>query len=164
MNTVTKLLEQQFYNAFDALKQHADACPDALWNSGIGGARYWTHLVHALMGTYFWMRADYAAGFVWDLPLPELLRGRLVEDAWEYSDGEFMTRAEAQFCFDAVAARCAQFFAALDDETLAAHPRESYPCTYADIIASQIRHIAYHTGMCAAFLNAADLDEPAWVD
>lgn len=163
MNEIVKMLKIQYEDGYKMLKSVVDICPDELWKTDNNGLPIWNHVVHALMGSDFWLRLDYMADFGSCFELPDSVRDKLFRDEWcgEY-DG-FMTKDQVMDCFKAFDEKKDTFFDSLNDEMLCKKIREDMNFTYLRVICAQIRHIMCHVGMCEDAIIAFGGEEIPWV-
>lgn len=161
MDEIVKMLKVQYEDGCKMLKSAVELCPDELWKADNNGLPVWNHIVHALMGSDFWLRSDYMAEFNPCLPLPDNVRDTLLRDEWK-SDG-FMTKEQVMDCFKAFDAKKDGFFGSLNDEMLCKRIRDDMEFTYLGVICAQIRHIMCHVGMCEDAILAFGGNEIPWV-
>ncbi len=161
MNQIVKMLKVQYEDGYKMLKSTVELCPDELWKTDNNGLPIWNHIVHALMGSDFWLRHDYTAEFGSCLELPDNVRDTLLQDEWK-SDG-FMTKEQVMDCFKAFDAKKDEFFGSLNDKMLCQKIRDDMEFTYLSVICAQIRHIMCHVGMCEDAILAFGGNEIPWV-
>lgn len=162
MNELVRMLEIQYNDSLETLKNVVRLCPDTLWAADNDGLPIWNQVIHSLMGSDFWLRTDYESEFISCLPIPENVREQLWSEEW-CSNGSFMTKAQVTDCFDALEKKKSEFFALLTDEMLSRKILPDMKFTYLSVICAQIRHIMCHSGMCAAAITAAGGEELPWI-
>lgn len=162
MNEIVKMLKIQYEDSYKMLKNAVEICPDELWKAGSNGA-VWNHIVHALMGSDFWLRPDYFAEFESCFSLPDNLGEKLSQDEWCNADDGFMTKEQVMDCFKKFDVKKDKFFDSLNDEMLCQKIRDDMDFTYLSVICAQIRHIMCHVGMCGDAITAFGGEEIPWV-
>ncbi|MCM1329467.1 MAG: hypothetical protein NC253_08520 [Ruminococcus sp.] len=160
MNGIVKMLKIQYDDSYNMLKSVVEICPEELWKAYNNGLPVWNNVIHALMGSDFWLRLDYWEDFHSCFDIPENLRDRLCNDEW-CSDG-FMTKEQAADCFKKFDVKKDKFFGSLDDETLCKKIRGDMEFTYLSVICAQIRHIMCHVGICQDAVNAFGGGDIPW--
>lgn len=163
MNETVKMLKIQFEDCCKMLKSVVDICPDELWKADNNGLPIWNHVVHALMGSDFWLRTDYMADFSSCLDFPDSLRDKLFRDEWCSEKDGFMTKDQVMDCYKALDVKKEKFFDLLNDEMLCKKIRDDMDFTYLSVICAQIRHIMCHVGMCEDAIIAFNGEEIPWV-
>ena len=78
MNEIVKMLKVQYDDSYKMLKSIVEICPDELWRADNNGLPVWNNVVHALIGSDFWLRLDYKADFGSSFCLPEKNRRKAV--------------------------------------------------------------------------------------
>ena len=63
MNEIVKMLKVQYCDSYKMLKSVVGICPDELWKAYNNGLPVWNNVVHALIGSDFWLRLDYETDF-----------------------------------------------------------------------------------------------------
>ncbi len=161
--TVTEMLRIQFYDSYNMLKEIVKICPNDLWSSENHGLPVWNQVIHTIMGSTFWLRVDYSSEFCRELPLPEKLGEKIINDDWVESTEGFLTKEEMQKCFDYLDKNLEAFWDSINDDMLCKNIREAHSFTYLSVISAQIRHIMCHVGMCNAALIENGFDEVEWI-
>ncbi len=162
MNEISKMLKIQYEDSYKMLKNAVDLCPDGLWKADNNGLPVWNHIVHALMGSNFWLRNDYSADFEFCFDLPDNVREKLLNDEWCGETDGFMTKAQVMDCFKAFDTIKDKFFNSLTDEMLCRKILGDMEFTYLSVICAQIRHIMCHVGMCEDAIIAFGGEEIPW--
>lgn len=161
--TTSEMLKIQFYDSYRMLKEIVRTCPGDLWQADNHGLPVWNHIVHTICGCVFWLREDYKAEFCRELPLPEKLRSKILNDDWCCAADGFMTKQEVTSCFDYLDKKLEKFWNLLSDDMLNCKIYENSEFTYLSVISAQIRHIMCHVGMCNAALIENGSDEVEWI-
>lgn len=162
MNEISKMLKIQYEDSYKMLKNAVDICPDELWKADNNGLPVWNHIVHALMGSNFWLRTDYSADFEFCFDLPDNVREKLLNDEWCSETDGFMTKEQIMECFKAFDVIKDKFFDSLTDEMLCRKILDDMEFTYLSVICAQIRHIMCHVGMCEDAIIAFGGEEVPW--
>lgn len=163
MNNIVKMLKVQYEDSYKMLKSAVEICPEELWKADNNGLPIWNHIVHALMGSDFWLRLDYMAEFSSCLHIPDSVCDRLSQDEWCDEIDGFMTKEQVMDCFKAFDVKKDKFFDSLNDEMLCQKIRDDMEFTYLSVICAQIRHIMCHVGMCEDAILAFGGEEIPWV-
>lgn len=163
MNEIVKMLKVQYEDSYKTLRNLIDFCPDELWKADNNGLPVWNHIVHALIGSDFWLRLDYFAKFESCFSLPDNLGEKLFQDEWCTKDDGFMTKEQVIECFEKFDVKKDKFFDSLNDEMLCQKIRDDMDFTYLSVICAQIRHIMCHVGMCEDAIIAFGGEEVPWV-
>ncbi len=162
MNEISKMLKIQYEDSYKMLKNAVDICPDGLWKADNNGLPVWNHIVHALMGSNFWLRTDYSESFEFCFDLPDNVREKLLNDEWCGENDGFMTKAQVKDCFKAFDGIKDKFFDSLTDKMLCQKILDDMEFTYLSVICAQIRHIMCHVGMCGDAIIAFGGEEIPW--
>ncbi len=163
MNEIVKMLKKGYEDSYKMLKSAVTICPDELWKADNNGLPIWNHVIHALMGSDFWLRLDYMEEFRSCFALPDNVRDKLCRDEWCTENDGFMTKEQVMDCFKAFDAKKDKFFESLNDEMLCQKIRSDMEFTYFSVICAQIRHIMCHEGMCEDAILAFGGEEVPWV-
>ncbi len=163
MTDIVKMLKIQYDDSYKMLKSVVDICPDELWKSDNNGMAIWNHIVHALMGSDFWLRLDYMAEFSSCFDLPENLLDKLYRDEWCSGNDCFMTKEQVLDCFKAFGIKKDNFFDSINDSMLCEKIREDMDFTFLSVICAQIRHIMCHVGMCQDAITAFCGEDIPWL-
>lgn len=148
MNEIVKMLKVQYDDSYKMLKSAVEICPDELWKAYNNGLPVWNNVVHALIGSDFWLRLDYKANFLSSFSLPEGIGEKLYQDEWCGETDGFMTKEQVMDCFKLFDVKKDKFFDSLDDEMLCKKILDDMDFTYLSVICAQIRHIMCHVGIC----------------
>lgn len=148
MNEIVKMLKVQYDDSIKMLKSVVEICPDELWKAYNNGLPVWNNVIHALIGSDFWLRLDYEADFVSSFSLPEGIGEKLYQDEWCGETDGFMTKEQVMDCFKIFDVKKDKFFDSLDDEMLCKKILDDMDFTYLSVICAQIRHIMCHVGIC----------------
>ncbi len=163
MNEIVKMLKIQYEDSYKMLKSVVEICPDELWKADNNGMPIWNNVIHALMGSDFWLRLDYMEDFRSCFDIPENLRDKLYRDEWCGESDGFMTKEQIMDCFKAFDVKKDKFFDLLNDETLCRKIREDMDFTYLSVICAQIRHIMCHVGICQDAITAFGGGDIPWI-
>ena len=163
MNEIAKMLKIQYDDSYKMLKNTVEICPNELWSADNNGLPVWNHIVHALMGSDFWLRLDYSEDFKFSFQLPDNVSGKLLGDEWCTEGDGFMTKEQVMDCFKVFDIKKDSFFDSLTDEMLCRKILDDMEFTYLSVICAQIRHIMCHVGMCEDAILAAGGEEVPWV-
>lgn len=163
MNEIVKMLKVQYEDSYKTLRNLIEFCPNELWGADNNGLPIWNHIVHALMGSDFWLRLDYFAEFRSCFSLPDKLCEKLFQDEWCSGSDGFMTKEQVIDCFEKFDVKKDKFFDSLNDEMLCRKIRDDMDFTYLSVICAQIRHIMCHVGMCESSIIAFGGEEVPWV-
>lgn len=163
MNEIAKMLKVQYEDSYKMLKNAVEICPDELWKADNNGLPVWNHIVHALIGSNFWLRTDYSENFEFCFDLPDNISEKLFNDEWCNENDGFMTKEQVRDCFKAFDGIKDNFFDSLNDEMLCQKILDDMEFTYLSVICAQIRHIMCHVGMCEDAVIAFGGDEIPWI-
>ena len=163
MNEISKMLKVQYEDSYKMLKNAVEICPDELWKADNNGLPVWNHIVHALIGSNFWLRTDYRGNFEFCFDLPDNIGKKLFNDEWCNENDGFMTKEQVRDCFKAFDKIKDKFFDSLNDEMLCERILDDMDFTYLSVICAQIRHIMCHVGMCEDAVIAFGGDEIPWI-
>lgn len=163
MNETVKMLKIQYDDSIKMLKSVVEICPEELWKAHNNGLPVWNNVVHALIGSDFWLRLDYMADFVSSFSLPESIGEKLYRDEWCGENDGFMTKEQVMDCFKIFDVKKDKFFDSLDDETLCRKILDDMDFTYLSVICAQIRHIMCHVGICQDAVTAFGGDDIPWI-
>lgn len=163
MNEIVKMLKKSYEDSYKMLKNAVEICPDELWKADNNGLPVWNHIIHALIGSDFWLRLDYMEDFRSCFDIPESLRDKLCKDEWCTEKDGFMTKEQVLDCFKAFDVKKDKFFESLNNEMLCRKIRGDMNSTYFSVISAQIRHIMCHVGMCEDAILAFCGEEIPWV-
>ena len=163
MNEIVKMLKVQYEDSYKMLKNAVEICPDGLWKADNNGLPVWNQIVHALIGSDFWLRLDYTADFESCFSLPDNLGEKLFRDEWCNESDGFMTKEQVMECFKKYDVKKDKFFDLLNDEMLSKKILDDMDFTYLSVICAQIRHIMCHVGMCEDAIIAFGGEEIPWV-
>lgn len=148
MNEIVKILKAQYEDSYKTLRNLVEFCPDELWKADNHGVPVWNNVIHALIGSDFWLRLDYFVKFESSFSLPDNLGEKLLQDEWCTEDDGFMTKEQVMECFKEFDVKKDKFFDSLKDEMLCQKIRDDMDFTYLDVICAQMKHIMCHVGMC----------------
>ncbi len=170
MNEIVKMLKNGYEDSYKMLKSAVTICPDELWKADNNGLPVWNHVIHALIGSDFWLRLDYMEDCSLCYALPDNVRGKmpdkvlnkLLNDEWCTENDGFMTKEQVLDCFKAFDEKKDKFFDSLNDEMLCRKIRNDMEFTYFSVICAQIRHIMCHEGMCENAILAFGGEEVPW--
>ena len=162
MNEISKMLKIQYEDSYKMLKNAVEICPDELWKADNNGLPVWNNIVHALIGSNFWLRTDYSADFEFCFDFPDNVREKLLKDEWCSETDGFMTKEQVKNCFKAFDVIKDKFFDSLTDEMLCRKILDDMEFTYLSVICAQIRHIMCHVGMCEDAIIAFGGEEIPW--
>ena len=162
MNEISKMLKIQYEDSYKMLKNAVEICPDELWKADNNGLPVWNNIVHALMGSNFWLRTDYSADFEFCFDFPDNVREKLLKDEWCSETDGFMTKEQVKNCFKTFDVIKDKFFDSLTDEMLCQKILDDMEFTYLSVICAQIRHIMCHVGMCEDAIIAFGGEEIPW--
>lgn len=163
MNEIVKMLKVQYDDSIKMLKSVVEICPDELWKAYNNGLPVWNNVIHALIGSDFWLRLDYEADFVSSFSLPEGIGEKLYQDEWCGETDGFMTKEQVMDCFKIFDVKKDKFFDSLDDEMLCKKILDDMEFTYLSVICAQIRHIMCHVGICQDAITAFSGEDIPWV-
>lgn len=163
MNEIAKMLKVQYDDSYTMLKSIVRICPEELWKADNNGLPVWNNVIHALMGSDFWLRLDYKADFVSSFCLPENLGEKLCRDEWCGEKDGFMTKEQVTDCFKIFDVKKDNFFNSLTDEMLCRKILDDMNFTYLSVICAQIRHIMCHVGICQDAVNAFGGEDIPWI-
>ena len=163
MNEIAKMLKVQYDDSYKMLKSVVEICPEELWKAYNNGLPVWNTVVHALIGSDFWLRLDYRADFVSSFSLPESIGEKLYRDEWCGENDGFITKEQVMDCFKIFDVKKDKFFGSLDDETLCKKILDDMGLTYLSVICAQIRHIMCHVGICQDAITAFGGGDIPWV-
>ena len=162
MNEISKMLKIQYEDSYKMLKNAVDICPDGLWKADNNGLPVWNNIVHALIGSNFWLRTDYSADFEFCFDFPDNVREKLLNEEWCSEPDGFMTKDQVKNCFKAFDVIKDKFFDSLTDEMLCRKILDDMEFTYISVICAQIRHIMCHVGICEDAIIAFGGEEIPW--
>lgn len=163
MNEIVKMLKVQYDDSYKMLKSVVEICHDELWKAYNNGLSVWNNVVHALVGSDFWLRLDYKADFKSSFDFPEKIGEKLYRDEWCGENDGFMTKEQVMDCFKIFDIKKDKFFDSLDDETLCRKILDDMDFTYLSVICAQIRHIMCHVGICQDAVTAFGGEDIPWV-
>ncbi len=157
MNEIVKMMKVQYDDSYKMLKSVVEICPEELWKAYNNGLAVWNNIVHALVGSDFWLRLDYKADFKSSFDFPENIGKKLYRDEWCGESDGFMTKEQVMECFKIFDVKKDKFFSSLDDETLCRKILDDMDFTYLSVICAQIRHIMCHIGICQDAFGGEDI-------
>ncbi|MCI9408755.1 MAG: hypothetical protein HFJ89_02955 [Oscillospiraceae bacterium] len=163
MNEIVKMMKVQYDDSYKMLKSVVEICPEELWKAYNNGLAVWNNIVHALVGSDFWLRLDYKADFKSSFDFPENIGKKLYRDEWCGESDGFMTKEQVMECFKIFDVKKDKFFSSLDDETLCRKILDDMDFTYLSVICAQIRHIMCHIGICQDAITAFGGEDIPWV-
>ena len=114
MNEIVKVLKVQYDDSYKMLKSVVEICPDELWKAQNNVLPVWNNIVHALVGSDFWLRLDYKADFKSSFDFPENIGEKLYRDEWCGESDGFMTKEQVMECFKKFDVKKDKFFSSLD--------------------------------------------------
>lgn len=163
MNEIVKMMKVQYDDSYKMLKSVVEICPEELWKAYNNGLAVWNNIVHALVGSDFWLRLDYKADFKSSFDFPENIGKKLYRDEWCGESDGFMTKEQVMECFKIFDVKKDKFFSSLDDETLCRKILDDMDFTYLSVICAHIRHIMCHIGICQDAITAFGGEDIPWV-
>jgi hypothetical protein len=154
---INEIAKRQLSFSFDAFDFLIDQTPDNIWNEKKGGYVFWQQILHAIIGSLFWLRIepkDFLEPFS-DLNVyPEL----------DKEPENMLSKNQIKDLLRQVVELADTFFLKFDSEKLL-EPSVLYDkITNIDVVFGQIRHLQYHIGHCESILREAGITELKWVD
>lgn len=163
MTEIVKMLKVQYDDSYKMLKSIVEICPDELWKADNNGLPVWNNVVHALMGSDFWLRLDYKADFGSSFCLPEKIGEKLYRDEWCCEKDGSMTKEQVTDLFKIFDVKKDEFFDSLTDDMLCRKILDDMDFTYLSVICAQIRHIMCHVGICQDAVTSFGGEDIPWV-
>lgn len=163
MNEIVKMLKVQYDDSYKMLKSIVEICPEELWKADNNGLPVWNNVVHALIGSDFWLRLDYKADFGSSFCLSGNIGEKLYRDEWCSEKDGFMTKEQVTDFFKIFDIKKDKFFDSLTDDMLCRKILDDMDFTYLSVICAQIRHIMCHVGICQDAVTAFGGTDIPWV-
>lgn len=155
--TIVDAARTHFNHSFEMLEKMINQCPDGLWNEKHAGYVFWQQILHALIGTNFWMRQS-------NEEFIEPFAGKRLYPELEQDPEDRLSKEDLIKYAGEVKSLCALFFQDKDDAWLKSGSIPYNKITNMDVVFGQIRHIQYHVGHCDSILREYGYKAVEWVD
>ncbi|MBE5960983.1 MAG: DinB family protein [Lachnospiraceae bacterium] len=160
VNPAIKAERNQFMSTYHMLKKMVDVCPDEVWKEYYYGVPFWYQVYHCVYFMDFWFRKEYKTEFI---PLSDIGQGIPPEFEYEIPEEAFISRTDMKTYLSILEEKIDAFFYGIQDSDLGKHiDSPLFFMTYADIIASQNRHVMYNMGYLNGILRSMNLEESDW--
>jgi hypothetical protein len=156
MSDIIKYLKKSHNNSYSMLEEMIEICPDYLWDKKAGGFVFWQQIMHALVGSRYWMREP-----DWDFKIPYKDKNLHLELNGEPEEN--LSKEQVKNYWIEAKKQTQSIFDGKDSNWLQSNCFISEKMKNIDVILEDIRHIQYHVGHCNSILREHNEKAVDWI-